>query len=180
MEAAVMWASDTQQEITVCLIITVMGGDCCERGHGVKDSVWVALQSWLGTASLSVVMFELNLMKCRMNVLADTKVGRRMVHSGPRSQRRAARGGKRASGKRCGGSGRQGWFLQALKPQKGLGSLRERPQDSPAPIHHCWHWVFSISSVTILGLPTNLHKHSSRFYTVVFSLIPLSLLLKYF
>lgn len=39
MEAAVMWPSDTQQEITVYLIIAVTGGDCCERGHGVKDSV---------------------------------------------------------------------------------------------------------------------------------------------
>lgn len=72
MEAAVMWASDTQQEITVYLIIAVTGGDCCERGHDVKDSVWVAWQSWSGTASLQVVMFELNLMKCRMNILAKT------------------------------------------------------------------------------------------------------------
>lgn len=39
---------------TVHLIPTVMGGDRCKRGQGVKDSVWVAEQSWSGNASASL------------------------------------------------------------------------------------------------------------------------------
>lgn len=136
-------SDQTFNKQSICLITTAMTDDCCEWGRGVKDSVRVARQNGQVKLPLSSNVWAKSDELWEEHAGEDPEVGRRVVCSGLRTQRRAVGGGKKARDKRYSESDRQGpdRLPQALKPHKGLGSLRWRLWGSPAPTLHCHHRV---------------------------------------